>query len=749
MSFGFSIGDLVALIALTKKTYDGWRDAPREYEDVVQTLSESNMLLSHVERRFDTLTGSETNARKQEEIGELLRSCESTISELRSVIKRRRRLGHWDRLRLGAGASHVNDCKNRLARHLNILTPFLFSLELESIGKDIGSLPATLDRLPQMLSNALPAALGKMIDQRIDDSRTARGSIMTMYGDDDDRQAYRELRRNLRFFGIKDSVVRQERSKLVEFIKTLTHESHDTVSDTVHGNHQSSEEQTVPSSARPVLVSHAVHAAKDTEPPCAKDASTAPRSRYQAYAETEDEEEYTENGVTVPSNADTAMRPEKVEMHTEDAEHRTHIGGNTEDEAKDETEGAKSTDTTLSRRESTTDAAGRRNHQAYVESEDESEDDDLNRTASDEFLAPPLGSRSSQQTRAGSVQRERFLSSDLDQDIPRAKPDVKSQDSDSESNASESGCTPPQGFSGVFCPSDGDTKDNRSSRESGRPFAPPRRRSTSAVCGDLEYQECLGSDSESESIHAVAGTHVSCDSHCSLYDRRQNPEGDDDSWEHLSGDGERQSDLEQRSEVDDHVSKVAHSGGTDDEDGCSNQKYIWRPKPSRRDTSTNRPQRDGHLDSSSSYCSSASSSSFAPEARKRARPGLESPQRLIEYQPLDAEDEGLLTIQLHMPAGYAIHVEGGRVAQFQDRLMPPTCRQYFPVLPPYEEYEKYHASCLHGFPSARQPGYPKRCSCQVVYWTPKLQAWNPNFVDGLRKWVMDEGVRKTSWDGIL
>lgn len=102
-----------------------------------------------------------------------------------------------------------------------------------------------------------------------------------------------------------------------------------------------------------------------------------------------------------------------------------------------------------------------------------------------------------------------------------------------------------------------------------------------------------------------------------------------------------------------------------------------------------------------------------------------------------------------MPAGYAIHVEGGRVAQFQDRLMPPTCRQYFPVLPPYEEYEKYHASCLHGFPSARQPGYPKRCSCQVVYWTPKLQAWNSNFVDGLRKWVMDEGVRKTSWDGIL
>jgi hypothetical protein len=367
MSFGFSIGDLVALIALTKKTYHGWRDAPREYEDVVQTLSESDMLLSHVEGRFDTLTGSETNAGKQEEIGEILRGCESTISELRSVIKRRRRLGHWDRLRLGAGASHVNDCKNRLARHLNILTPFLFSLELESIGKDNGSLPATLDRLPQMLSNALPAALGKMIDQRIDDSRTVRGSIMTTYGEDDDRQAYRELRRNLRFFGIKDSVVRQERSKLVEFMKTLTHEGHDTVSDTVHVNHQSSEEQTVPSSARPVLVSQAVHAAKDTGPPCAKDASTAPRSRYQAYAETEDEDESTESARTVPGNDKTMTTPAKA---GEDSEHCTHVGDNFEDVVRNKLEGRKA-DLIPTCSESTTGAPGHRKYQAYAETEDE------------------------------------------------------------------------------------------------------------------------------------------------------------------------------------------------------------------------------------------------------------------------------------------------------------------------------------------------------------------------------------------
>jgi hypothetical protein len=367
MSFGFSIGDLAALVSLTKSTYDGWRDAPREYEDVVEVLGGSNTLLYHVERRFETLTGTETNAGKQKEVGELLRSCERAISELRSVVKRRRKLGHWDRIRLGSGASHVSDCKNRLARHISILTPFLFSLELESIGKDISSLPATLDRLPQMLSNALPAALGKMIDQRIEDSRTARGSIMTTHGDDDDKQAYRELRRNLRLFGVKDSVVRQQRTKLVEFIRTLARDDHDTIID-----HQLSEKQTYPSPVAPTPVSQVEHATEEAETMCANVASKTSYRRFQAYAETEDEDETTESAVVDSSDDNMTTRPEMNPRNMGDYEHCTHVAGNTKEGVRNEPEATKNANITPSRHESTKGAPGRRRkYQAYVESEDE------------------------------------------------------------------------------------------------------------------------------------------------------------------------------------------------------------------------------------------------------------------------------------------------------------------------------------------------------------------------------------------
>ena len=80
MSFGFSIGDLATLIGLTKKTYDSWQQAPKEYADVVRTLSESKTLLCHVQNRFDALTaGAGNDAARLKEIESLLRGCQSAI----------------------------------------------------------------------------------------------------------------------------------------------------------------------------------------------------------------------------------------------------------------------------------------------------------------------------------------------------------------------------------------------------------------------------------------------------------------------------------------------------------------------------------------------------------------------------------------------------------------------------------------------------------------------------------------------
>jgi hypothetical protein len=728
MSFGFSIGDIAALVALTKKTYDGWRDAPKEFADVVQALRESNRLLCHVERRFDALTGAENDATKQKEIGDLLSGCQKTISELRVVVKRRRRLGHWDRIRLGAGASHVNDCKNRLARHITILTPFLFSLELESMGKSISSLPATLNCLPQMLSNALPTALGKMIDERIEDSRTARGSVMTTYGDDDDTQAYRELRRNLRHFGIKDSVVREHSTELFNFIRTLTHDNHDKLLDDAEGAHQVLEERTAPKT--PTLVSRVVQAAEDTKTVCANNASTAYR-QYQAYVETEDEDESVESVVAVPSNDNTTTRPGKAERYMGDSGHRSGTGDSIGDGANDRSEAANRAGITPCRRESTTGASRRRNNQAYVETENEDDTMETTRTAPVDCSLPTVRSGSSQET-----PQKCSFPSDLDHDMPRTKPRVESS-----SEHKARGPVWRKGFSSAFGQSNGETKPNRTSGKTDRPLttpSKPKQSSTFPMCSDPDCQcnGCLELP-EPDGTDSVA-THASCDGYCSSY-LQSGSESGESLWEHLRGGDRHWSAYAQRSEADDCASEIAHSGHTDEDEERSDERDHQKPSPRQRDKSTNRTRQGGNLDTPSSV-------PVAPNTQGAASRRLKlPPQRRIKYQPLDAEKEGLLTIQLHMPAGFSIHLEKGREAKIHDLLALPRERQYFPSPPPYEDYEDYYANCLHGFPSAPKTGRTGLCDCQIVCWTPDLQHQNPEFVDGLRKWVVDEGVKNISW----
>jgi len=721
MSFGFSIGDLATLISLTKKTYDSWSQAPKEYAEVVRTLSESKTLLCHVERRFDMLTGAgagnDVDVQKQKEIASLLKGCQSAISELRTVVKRRRKLGHWDRIRLGS-SGHVHECRARLARHINILTPFLFSLELESIGKDVSCLPASiLDRLPQVVAHALPAALGKMIDDRIEDSRTARGSVMTTYGEEDDKMAYRELRRNLRFFGIKDEVVRQQRKKLVEFVKTLTQDDYNSTASEADDEHQVLEEEVVSVPSPPLFpYVEDVDSAEEVELAFEILAGTIKRRQYQAYVETEDEDDPTESTVAEPSNDNTARRPanaEESEWHSSKA----HMVKKAESGAKDTLDTTQNADTTSDLGKSTSAPKGRRKYQAYAETEDEEDIPETSSTLLSDSSVPEdsnIYSPKSQPDPVPGAKEHPPSSSESDDVTPPPTPHLDANHKPNPRRNTQA--SPPSKAPDRPTPQ---TKPGRS---------PRRTRSRAfAVCGDLEYQKCLdSSSSESEDSKSVA-THGSHETRCSSCDQ-QLTSGDEDSWRQLSSDGSQCSDSEQQhSEVDDDASKIAHSGDTDGEE-VSSTKATQRFSARRPDNSQKRTKRNAEPSTPLSPPSSDLKTSPPPPNR---------PQRLLEYTPLLATSEEPLTIQLHMPPGYTLHVENGRIAQFHNPCVPNTRRQYFSTLPPPSKEYRYHPFCRHGFPSPPQlPGRMAWCGCEGFRWTEELEGWNPGFVDGLREWVL-------------
>lgn len=97
MSFGFSPSDIVSLISLTTKTYQGWRDACGEYADITGTLNSLRIALKRIETHFETKeeagalpagSGNARASREREELGQILGPLKGAVSELRAVVRK-------------------------------------------------------------------------------------------------------------------------------------------------------------------------------------------------------------------------------------------------------------------------------------------------------------------------------------------------------------------------------------------------------------------------------------------------------------------------------------------------------------------------------------------------------------------------------------------------------------------------------------------------------------------------------------
>lgn len=120
----------------------------------------------------------------------------------------------------------IQQCQKKpkfaLLGHIGILSPSPLSLEMESISIKNGALSEAMHRLPEVIENALPIAIGKIMDARLQKprTRTPTSSPMTNYGDDD-KHAYRELRRQLQAFGIRDTAICERKERLVEAVRSI------------------------------------------------------------------------------------------------------------------------------------------------------------------------------------------------------------------------------------------------------------------------------------------------------------------------------------------------------------------------------------------------------------------------------------------------------------------------------------------------------------------------------------------------
>ena len=130
MSFGYGIGDLVAVGTLAWKVYKSCKDAPGDFKNISQEVSALHLVIKEFE---ETLSDQAFSNPQQEQLKVVGDGCCSTLQDLQKLIEKYDRLGTksrraWDRM--GWGVQPIPELRSRLTSNTVLLTAFIRYLHL-------------------------------------------------------------------------------------------------------------------------------------------------------------------------------------------------------------------------------------------------------------------------------------------------------------------------------------------------------------------------------------------------------------------------------------------------------------------------------------------------------------------------------------------------------------------------------------------------------------------------------------------
>lgn len=212
MSFGFSVTDILTLVQLTSRTYNGWKNACGEYTRITGELGVLEMILVRVEAEAKSPTS--LFKRDPEDLRHwdaLSKECKAAVTELDDVLQKYKSLGtnrrkNWDRIRMSN--RNFDELRRRLATSTAAISAFISVLGLSSQGR------LENDVFPELLSR---------VDNLAAQMRAGKCSIrssLTTY-DDDDKEVWREFRRDLINSGFRSAAVRKYAAALKTYIGQL------------------------------------------------------------------------------------------------------------------------------------------------------------------------------------------------------------------------------------------------------------------------------------------------------------------------------------------------------------------------------------------------------------------------------------------------------------------------------------------------------------------------------------------------
>ncbi|KAL8787661.1 MAG: hypothetical protein Q9213_002092 [Squamulea squamosa] len=227
MSFGWSASDIALLVQLAYKTTQGARAACGQYDILTKEISNLHIILSRLQTEVakpdNPINRRGASGSYQKELKSIANGCEEVLAQLDKILVKYNALSEqersvrrlWKKIRFGSGrVADVAELRSRITYYTSALSLFL---NLISVGT-VGEVERKMDQAGGDLQD-IKAAVNHITAHFLANERR-EGSVLTSYTNDD-KNAWRELRRGLVKAGFRGSVVRKHMNTIMAYVKEL------------------------------------------------------------------------------------------------------------------------------------------------------------------------------------------------------------------------------------------------------------------------------------------------------------------------------------------------------------------------------------------------------------------------------------------------------------------------------------------------------------------------------------------------
>ena len=222
MSFGYGVGDVMAISRLAFKVYTACKDAPDEYGNISDEVKSLHIVIDGAAQHFKSTTLSDDKRQKGQEV---LRGCQNLLEDLDSLIGKYNSLAPaststststsqvLQRVRLGAGlvlgTEDIATLRARLTSNTTLLNGFI-----QRFGRlTITIIYIVLISLDSCDSEEMRARLDNILGLRLRRT-TSRDSLVSLAGSVNTKKAYKKLIKDLFAIGVTADMINDKEKEI-------------------------------------------------------------------------------------------------------------------------------------------------------------------------------------------------------------------------------------------------------------------------------------------------------------------------------------------------------------------------------------------------------------------------------------------------------------------------------------------------------------------------------------------------------